>query len=97
MTGCPPERSPRFDGNSSPDSRKLEMGKGKKRSGSRGSGTTRQIQRTARERQEAWLETGRPNDTFRLTHELDVLYDEHRDEQAGTLVDPYFGRTWRPS
>lgn len=53
------------------------------------------IQRTAHERQDAWLETGRPNDTYRLTCQLDGLYDEHRDEQAGTLTDPYSGTTAR--
>lgn len=60
----------------------------RRRSGSRG--TVRAIQRAARERQAAWSETERPNETFRLTRELDGLYGEHRDEQAGSLTDPYF-------
>jgi len=77
-----------------PDSRKVESGKGqKRRSGSRG--TVRRIQKAARERQATWLETGQPNRTYRLTRELDKLYGEHRDEQAGTFNDPYRGRVWR--
>lgn len=97
MTYCPPERSPRFDGNSSDAPQRVAATEGqkKRRGGNRGRrSVTREIQRTAHERQDAWLETGRPNDTFRLTQELDGLYDEHRDEQAGTLTDPYYGRTW---
>lgn len=57
--------------------------------------TAERIQATARERQAAWLESGRPNETYRLTCELDGLYDEHRDEQAGTLTDPFYGKTMR--
>lgn len=67
-----------------------------RRGGNRGRGsTTARIHRTARDRQTAWAEGGHPNDTYRLTRDLDGLYDEHRDEQAGTLTDPYYGRTMR--
>lgn len=55
--------------------------------------TVRRIQAKARERQDAWLETGQPNKTFQLTRELTVLYGAHREEQAGTLTTPYCGRT----
>ncbi len=78
---------------SSPDSQQVEMveGQSKRRSGSRG--TVRRIQRAARERQAAWAETDQPTTTLRPTRELFGLYGEHRDEQAGTLTDPYHGRT----
>jgi hypothetical protein len=62
-----------------------------------GATTIRQINARARERQAAWAETGKPNVTEHLTRELDGLYGEYRDEQAGTLTDPYYGRTWGPS
>jgi hypothetical protein len=55
-----------------------------------------QIQTTASARQAAWLQTGQPNVTERLTRELEHLYDEHRDAQADTLTDPYRGWTWTP-
>lgn len=72
-----------------------EEHKSRRRGGKRGRrAITREIQRTAHERQAAWLETEQPTTTYRLTRELDGLYDEHRDEQAGTLTDPYYGRTW---
>ncbi len=58
--------------------------------------TVAQIQDKATERQAAWLETEQPITTYRLTRELDALYDEHRDEHAGTLKAPYRGRTWGP-
>lgn len=67
----------------------------KRQRGRRGRGTATRIQRTARERQDAWAETGQPNRTYQLTRELDGLYGEHRDGQAGTLTDPYFGRTMK--
>lgn len=55
--------------------------------------TARVIHAKARERQAAWLETDQPTTTYRLTRELDELYSEHRDEQAGTLTDPFYGNT----
>lgn len=55
--------------------------------------TLRRIQARARERQAAWAETGQPNTTERLTSELDGLYGDYRDENAGTLTDPFYGRT----
>jgi hypothetical protein len=65
-----------------------------KRAGRRGrDSTTAEIQRVARDRQHAWLESSQPNRTYQLTRELDGLYNEHREEQAGTLVDPYYGKT----
>ncbi len=68
-------------------------GKGhSKRGGGRGRAAN-EIHRTARDRQAAWAETDQPTTTLRLTRELDELYGEHRDEQAGTLTDPYHGRT----
>lgn len=96
MTYCPPERSPRFEGTPSDAPQRVVAAEGhQKRGGRRGrKSVTREIQRTAHERHEAWLATGQPNRTYQLTRDLDVLYDEHRDEQAGTLTDPYFGRTW---
>lgn len=70
--------------------------RGRKRGGRRGHrSVTAEIQRTARERQDAWAEGGQPNATYRLTRELDGLYDEHRDGQAGTLTDPFYGRTMK--
>jgi hypothetical protein len=70
----------------------VEMGRGqKKRSGSRG--TVRRIQSTAQARQDAWAETGLPNETFRLTLELDGLYGDLRDERKGNLGEPFKGST----
>lgn len=70
--------------------------RGRKRGGRRGhASVTAEIQTKAHERQAAWLETGQPNTTFRLTRELDELFDEHRDGQAGSLADPYYGGTTR--
>lgn len=66
-----------------------------RRKQARAAATAARIQTTARERQHAWAETGQPNRTYQLTRELDGLYDEHRDDQAGTLTDPYFGRTMK--
>lgn len=91
---------PPGDGSRHPSSGSLavetqEAQKKGRRRGRRGGGTVARIQRTACERQDAWREGDRPNDTFRLTRELDGLYDEHRDEQAGTLTDPYYGRTMK--
>lgn len=96
MTYCPPERSPRFVDKSSSGSRTVETQEGqtKRTRGRRGRGTVEAIQRTAHERQTAWLETEQPTTTYRLTRELDELYGEHRDEQAGALTDPFLGRTW---
>jgi hypothetical protein len=99
MTYCPPDRSPRFDAKSSDAPQRVaaqeEQRSGRRRGGKRGrKAITREIQRTAHERQAAWLETEQPTTTYRLTRELDGLYDEHRDEQAGTLTDPFGGRTW---
>lgn len=99
MTYCPPERSPRFVAKSSAAPQRVAATEGQRKSrrgGNRGrSSTVREIQRTAHERQEAWLEAGQPNRTYQLTRELDGLYDEHRDEQAGTLTDPFYGKTMR--
>jgi hypothetical protein len=97
VTYCPPERSPRTDlpAPTAPQ-RVAARGKGHSKRGGRRGRVTNAIHATAHERHEAWLEGGRPNDTYRLTRELDGLYDEHRDDQAGTLVDPYYGRTWKP-
>jgi hypothetical protein len=76
--------------NSALDTREV-AGKGKRnrRKRTTAAGTVRRINARARERQAAWLETGQPNLTYRLTRELDGLYGEHRDEQAGTLTDPF--------
>ena len=64
-------------------------GKGhSRRGGNRGRPVSDDIQRTARERQAAWAETGQRNLTDQLTGELERLYDQHRREQAGTLTDP---------
>lgn len=97
MVYVPPPRS-RGTAKSSSDSQPVETEKEhkprRKRSGSRG--TTRRIQRTAQARQGAWSEGGKPNVTQKLTGDLDVLYGEHRGEQAGTLTVPFRGRTWRP-
>ncbi len=71
----------------------------KPRGGRRGRGlraTVRQIQTKATERQAAWLQTEQPNLTEHLTRELDGLYGDRRDLQAGTLTAPYRGRTWGP-
>lgn len=76
----------------SQSSPRVETGKGHKRGG-RGRGSAGRIQRVASERQEAWLETGRPLTTYRLTLELEGLYGEHRHDQAGSLTDPYHGKT----
>lgn len=97
MTYCPPERSPRPVAKSSDAPQRVAAAEGhQKRGGRRGrKSVTREIQRTAHQRHEAWLASGQPNLTYQLTRELDGLYGEHRDEQAGTLNDPYFGRTWR--
>jgi len=92
-------RSPRSALNSAPDSRTVEMGEAQKkhrrRSGSRG--TTRRIQAAARERQAAWLETGHPLLTYRLTLELNRLYGDLRDERKGDPGEPYKGNTMRLS
>lgn len=70
--------------------------RGRKRGGRRGHrSVTAEIHRTAHERQDAWAQGGQPNVTYRLTGQLDELYDEHRDEQAGSLTDPYYGRTMK--
>ena len=90
---------------SSSDSLRVEADEGqqkkrRKRSRNFSRGTAKTIQRTARARQAAWLDgeprepmwlDGQPyrQETFRLTRELDELYDEHRDEQAGTFTDPF--------
>ena len=56
--------------------------------------TVRRIQAKARERQNVWTAGGdQPNRTTTLTRELDELFDERRDEQKGTLRDPFMGRT----
>jgi len=91
------DRNPR-SGEQSLDTRDAVAGKGKRKRRKRTThaATTRQIHAKARDRQAAWLETGRPFTTYRLGRELGELYDEHRDEQAGTLTTPYRGRTWRP-
>lgn len=90
-----PERSPANAESTSRAPETVETGKRHKRGRrGRGSRTADAIQGKARQRQKAWLETDQPYTTFKLTRELDVLYDEHRDEQAGTLTDPYRGRTW---
>ncbi len=34
-------------------------------------------------------------ETAELTAQLDDLYGDHRAGQAGTLTDPFNGRTWR--
>jgi hypothetical protein len=73
--------------------------KGRRRGGNRGrKSVTREIQRTAQKRQTAWLD-GEPRlrapefdhdlipyrrETAMLTAQLDDLYDEHRNDQAGT-------------
>lgn len=67
--------------------------KPRNRKRTRNASTLRRINATARERQAAWLATGQPTTTYQLTRELDGLYGEHRDDQAGTLTDPYRGRT----
>lgn len=96
MAYCPPGRS-RPDSKSSSGSHTVETQEGqkKRKRGKRGRGTSEEIQRTARARQAAWLETGHPVLTRRLTGKLDDLYGEHRGEQAGTLTDPFYGRTSR--
>jgi hypothetical protein len=57
--------------------------------------TVNAIDETAHERHEAYLEGGQPNTTYRLTRKLDELFDERRDETAGTLTDPFYGSTMR--
>lgn len=48
-----------------------------------------QIQKTAHERHEAWLEGGQPNTTFRLTRELDEKYGDLRVERGGDPGEPF--------
>ena len=96
-------------GDNTLDTRDAVAGKGKRkgRKRTREATTVRRIHAKARERQAAWLDggprepmwlDGQPyrRETYELTRELDALYGEHRDDQAGSLTDPYRGRTWRP-
>ena len=62
------------------------------RGGNRGRGsrsTLRRIERTARQRQDTWRETGQPNLTERLTRDLDELYDALRDQRKGANPGPH--------
>jgi hypothetical protein len=88
----------RYHGDQALDTRDAVAGKGKRgrRKRTAVAGTVRRINAKARERQAAWLETGQPNRTHKLTRELGELYGAHRDEQAGTLTDSYSGTVWRP-
>lgn len=84
------------------DSRKLETETAKKprRSGSRGSGlnrrTVREINANAEERLAARLAPEpHPNTEYRTTKRLGELFEERRDETAGTLTEPFCGATMR--
>lgn len=65
-----------------------------RRGGNRGRVVNR-IHNVAVQRQDAWSEGDQPNVTYQLTRELEELFDERRDEQRGTLRDPFRGRTAR--
>jgi len=68
-----------------------EKDKKTRRGGNRGRArrsTLRQINGKARDRQNAWAETGQRDWTEQLTVELDELYGELRDERKGAKVDP---------
>lgn len=68
--------------------------KRKRRKRTKAASTLRQIQAKARERQKAWAEGDRPNDTARLSVDLngpehllrpEGLFAESRQEQAGQM------------
>lgn len=100
MTYCPPERSPRHVAKSASDSQQVEAeaGQTKRRRRSRNfsRGSSAAIQRTAQQRQAAWLD-GEPcrrppqfdadlnpyrRETAELTETLDVLYADSRETRA---------------
>jgi hypothetical protein len=95
----------RNTGDQALDTRDAVAGKGKRKRRKRttAEGTVRRINAKARDRQRAWLETGRRNDTERLTRELngsedsmvpEGLYAELRDVRKGDARAPFRGRTW---
>lgn len=85
-------RSPGSDATPSQSSLRVETGKGHKR-GARGRGRVARIQQAATERQDAWLESGRPLVTYQLTVELEGLYGDLRDSRKGERGPDFNGNT----
>jgi hypothetical protein len=70
----------RHHGDQALDTREVAgKGRRKRRKRTTVAGTVRRIDAKARERQAAWLETGQPNVTERLTRELHDEYDDLRE------------------
>lgn len=57
--------------------------------------TVEQIQVKAHKRHTAWIDGGQRNVVASLTTDLEDLFDDRRDDQAGTFAAPYGGRTMR--
>ena len=88
-----PENSRRSGDTNALDTRSAVVGKGKRKRRKRTAqaSTLRRINAVARERQatwvestEAWVATGRPLPTDRLTEDLEQLYSDLRQERAGS-------------
>lgn len=77
---------------------RVEANGGSKRGGRRGRGRRtleRQIDGKARDRQAAWAEGERANETERLSHELELAFEDLRATNRDH-GDPYAGRTTAP-
>jgi hypothetical protein len=100
MAYCPPDRSPRASASGSrKGARKKRSPSDQRRAEARAAAqqqaVTERIDTTARKRHRAWV-AREVNAAATCTTDLVELYEEHRGEQAGTLTDPYRGRTTNP-
>jgi hypothetical protein len=95
MAYCPPERSPRAPATGFPKGRARKRKRtpsDERRTEKRAAEIVDSIDGTAQARHRAWL-AREMNTAESCTTELVELYGKHRGEQAGTLTDPYYGRT----
>lgn len=77
------------------DSQPVEMERQTKRKRSGSRGAARRIHKAARERQVAWAEGKRPNETQRLSRELELAFEDLRAATRDPGA-PYAGRTTAP-